>query len=131
MGDYEEEVVPSFSNDFVSRFQCVGQLGAMLEIFEVCKQLFKLASDPVNSKCRSIILQINHFARSLTEKANELQLTCTAVLKKMDNNSVLLERIDIAAPLVETVPSEKPYNLIDSQRRCLVQSGSLQPILVE
>ena len=105
--DHEEEAIPSFSNHYVSWFQCVGQLGAMLELFEDGKKLFKLASDSDNSECRNIILQINYFARGLSEKTNELQLSCKAVMKNVDNNSVLFERNDIATTLVETDPSHR------------------------
>ena len=104
MEDHEEKAVPSFSNDCVSWFRCVGQLGAMLELFEHSRKLFKPAPDSDNSECRNIILQINHFAKGLSEKTNELQLSCKAILKKMDNNSVLFERNNIAMPLVETDP---------------------------
>ena len=79
----------------------------MLELFEDSKKLFKLASNSDNSECRNIILQINHFARGLSEKTNELQISCKTFMKNVDNNSVLFERNDIATPLVETDPSHK------------------------
>ena len=103
----------------------------MLELFEHSRKLFKPAPDSDNSECRNIILQINHFARGLSEKTNELQLSCKAILKKMDNNSVLFERNDIAMPLVETDPSQRPYSSTNNQRRFLVQCGPHQPILVK
>ena len=63
--DHEEEAVPSFSNDCISWFQCVGQLGAMLESFEDAKKLFQLASDSDKSECCTIILQNKSFCQGL------------------------------------------------------------------